>query len=254
MNPPRYSAPRVSDQIAAELETRILEGSLRPGDRLPAERELAVEFGVSRPSLREAIRSLVQKGMLSTRHGGGTHVTDCLDAPFVDHWADMLNSHPNLQHDLLEFRHMLESQAAHFAAERATEADIERLDAAFAALDAVYASNDLSACVDTDVAFHQAIAEAAHNVLIGHQTASLLRIIHRQISRNLEHLHARPARWESLQAQHRAIWLAIREHRPEDAARAARAHVDFVRQSMADTARETERRKTALRRIGEAAA
>ena len=254
MTPLRPAISRVSDLVADELESRILEGALKPGDRLPAERELALELGVSRPSLREAIRTLVSKGLLSTKHGGGTHVTDRLAASFVDPWMAMLNTHPELQRDLLEFRRMLEGQAAYFAAERATEADIERLDAAWAALDAVYASGDLTSCVDTDVAFHQAIAEAAHNVLIGHQTASLLRVIHGHISRNLERLHGRPQRWEILQDQHRAIWQAIRAHQPEAAANAARAHVDFVRQSMADTERESGFRRTALRRRGEVAA
>ena len=251
MPPRRPAVTRIADTIAGELETRILEGSLKPGDRLASERDLAVELGVSRPSLREAIQKLVSKGLLTTRHGGGTTVTDRLEAPFVDPWQQMLDGHPTLQADLLEFRHMLEAQAAYLAAERATDADIERLDAAVAALDAVYASNDLSACIDTDVAFHQAIAEAAHNVLIGHLTASLLRVIHGHISRNLEHLHARPQRWDQLQTQHHAIWRAIREHRPEDAARATQEHIEFVRQSMADTAREEERRNSALRRLGE---
>jgi GntR family transcriptional repressor for pyruvate dehydrogenase complex len=244
---------RISDAVAAELEKRILEGSLRPGDRLPAERELAVEMGVSRPSLREAIQKLVSKGLLTTRHGGGTFVTDRLEAPFVGPWQEMLEGHPMLQHDLLEFRRMLEAQAASLAAERATDVDIERLDAAVAALDAVYASNDLTACIDTDVAFHQAIAEAAHNVFVGHLTSSLLRVIHSYISRNLEHLHARPQRWGQLQAQHHAIWQAIREHKPEAAANASRKHIDFVRQSMADTAKEEERRHSALRRLGDSA-
>lgn len=251
--PQRRPAARIADTVAAEIETRILEGSLKPGDRLPAERELAVDLGVSRPSLREAIQKLVSKGLLTTRHGGGTTVTDRLEAPFVDPWQQMLDGHPTLQSDLLEFRHMLEAQAAYLAAERATDADIERLDAAVAALDAVYASNDLAACIDTDVAFHQAIAEAAHNVLIGHLTSSLLRVIHGHISRNLEHLHARPPRWEKLQVQHHAIWQAIRQHKPEAAARAARDHIEFVRQSMADTEREQERRHTARRRLGETA-
>ncbi len=254
MNQRRLPVTRIADVVAGELETRILEGSLKPGDRLPAERELAVELGVSRPSLREAIQKLVSKGMLVTRHGGGTVVTDHLDAPFVDPWQQMLSAHPMLHTDLLEFRHMLESQAAGLAAERATAADIERLDAAMAALDAVDVvdidSNTLS-YVDADVAFHQVVAEAAHNVLIGHLTASLLRVIHGHIARNVEHLYARPQRRDQLKAQHHAIWQAIREHKPEEATRAARAHIEFVRQSMADTARDEERRSSALRRLGE---
>jgi GntR family transcriptional repressor for pyruvate dehydrogenase complex len=242
---------RVSDAVALMLESRILEGSLRPGDRLPSERDLSVELGVSRPSLRAAIQQLAARGMLATRHGGGTYVTDRLDAHFVDPWQQMLSGHPMLQHDLLEFRQMLESQAAGLAAERATAADLARLDRAHAALESAYAGDDLATCIGNDVAFHQAISEAAHNVLIGHLSASLMRVIHGHVSSNLEHLHKRPQRWGQLKAQHRAIWLAIHEHKPEEAARAARAHIDFVRQSMTDAAMEAERQHVALRRLGE---
>ena len=247
----RLAVTRISDAVVSELETRILEGSLKPGVRLTSERELAVELGVSRPSLREAIHKRVSKGLLTTRHGGGTYVTDRLEAPFVGPWQEMLEGHPKIQSDLLEFREMLESQAAKLAAERTTEADIERLDAAYATLDSVYTANDLSACIDADVAFHQAIAEAAHNVLIGHLASSLLRVIHGHVSRNLEHLHARPQDWDQLRAQHRAIWKSIREHQPEAAASAARGHMEFVRQSMEESAKEEERRHSALRRLGD---
>ncbi|MFZ4481698.1 MAG: FCD domain-containing protein [Rhodoferax sp.] len=242
----------MSDTVAAELEKRILEGSLKPGDRLPAERVLALDLGVSRPSLREAIQKLVSKGLLSTRHGGGTHVTDRLEAHFVDPWQDMLKGHPLLHRDLLEFRQMLESQAAALAAERATDVDIDRLDQIHAALEVTYAGKEMADCIDADVRFHQAIAEAAHNVLIGHLTSSLMRVIHGHVAGNLEHLHARPLRWNQLQAQHRAIWLAIREHKPQEAAQAAREHIEFVRQSIENSSMEEERRQIALRRLGDA--
>ena len=242
---------RLSDTVAAELEKRILEGSLKPGDRLPAERILALDMGVSRPSLREAIQKLVSKDLLSTRHGGGTWVTDRLEAHFVDPWRDLVQGHTSLHRDVLEFRQMLESQAAQLAAERATDVDIRRLDTAFAALEAAYAGDDLAACIDVDVAFHQVIAETAHNVLIGHLSASLMRVIHGHVSSNLEHLHGRPQRWDQLQSQHRAIWQAIRGQKPEEAAQAARDHIEFVRQSMDDNSRESERRLSAMRRGGE---
>jgi GntR family transcriptional repressor for pyruvate dehydrogenase complex len=179
-------------------------------------------------------------------------VTDRLEAHFVDPWQDMLKGHPLLHRDLLEFRQMLESQAAYLAAERALDVDIERLDAHYAALDAAYLSNDMAACIDKDVAFHQAIAEAAHNVLIGHLTASLMRVIHGHVSNNLDHLRAQPKRWDQLRAQHKAIWQAIRHHKPEAAASAARGHIEFVRQSMEDSAVQQERRSSALRRLGTA--
>lgn len=248
MQPSMFGKTRLADTIAAELEKRILEGSLKAGDRLLPERELALDLGVSRPSLREAMQKMVSKGLLSTRHGGGTYVTDRLDAHFVDPWQDMLKDHPLLHRDLLEFRQMLESQAARLAAERATDADLSRIDASYKALEAVYAHDDIPACIDADVAFHQAIAEAAHNVLIGHLTASLMRVIHGHVTSNLAHLHARRQGWGQLQAQHNAIWQAIRERQPQAAAEAARGHIEFVQKSMEDTARDEERRIRALRR------
>jgi GntR family transcriptional repressor for pyruvate dehydrogenase complex len=251
MPPLRPPVARLADAVASALEKRILEGSLKPGDRLPAERDLAVELGVSRPSLREAIQRLAAKGLLTTRHGGGTVVTDRLEAQFAEPWQQMLAGHPLLQRDLLEFRQMLESQAAALAAERATDVDIASLDEAHATLEANYEADQLDACIDADVAFHQVVAEASHNVMIGQLAASLMRVIHGHISRNLAHLHARPARWNELRAQHRAIWLAIRERRPEDAAAAARGHIEFVRQSMDDHARSDARRSVALRRQGQ---
>ena len=247
----RPAAQRLPEIVVMELEKRILEGSLKPGDRLASERDLALELGVSRPSLREAIQRLVSKGLLSTRHGGGTHVTDRLEAHFVDPWQEMLNGHPVLQSDLLEFRQMLESNAARLAAERATDADIERLDTVFAKLEAVYASGDLEACINADAAFHQTIAEAAHNIMFGHLSASLMRLIHGHISDNLQHLHARPPLWNKIHAQHRAIWQAIRKHQPEAAARASDHHIEFVRKSMNDHAQEDARRNIARRRLEE---
>ena len=245
----RIGVQRIADAVASELEARILEGSLKPGNRLPSERDLAVELGVSRPSLREAIQKLISRGLLSSRHGGGTYVTDSLEAPFVDPWQKMLDEHPRLQEDMLEFRHMLEAEAAAMAANRATDADLQRLQQAFAKLEAAFAEDDLMVQVDADLAFHQAIAEAAHNVLFGHMSASLLRVIHGHLTKNLSHLHARPSQWSQLSSQHRAIWLAIQARQPEAAAAAARVHIDFVRKNMVENERASGRRDTAARRL-----
>ena len=244
------SVARIADVIAQELETRILEGVWKQGDRLPSERDLALELGVSRPSLREAIQKLVSKGLLRTRHGGGTYVTDQLEAPFVDPWQTMLTGHPMLQSDMLEFREMLESQAAYLAAERATAADLTLIETRYNELEQFFTGQDLTGCIEKDVAFHQALAEASHNVLIGHLTASLFRVIHGHISSNLDHLWVRRPSWDQLTSQHRAIWHAIRDHQPEAAAKAAGSHIEFVRQSMADTAKVADWSKSALRRLG----
>jgi len=243
------TAQRLSDVVATELETRILEGSLKPGDRLPSERELAVELGVSRPSLRGALQSLVAKGLLITRHGGGTFVTDSMQAAFTDPWQQMLKDHPDIHGDMLEFRHMLEGQAAQLAAERGTEEDFERIRACHEALERALAARDLEQCIKTDVEFHQAIADASHNVMIGHLSSSLHKIMEGHVQSNLEYLTARPELWAQLQVQHRAIWEAVSERRMEQAGRAARQHLDFVQQTMRETMKDEERRSAASRRL-----
>ena len=240
---------RISDVIAASLERRILEASLKPGDRLPPERELAIEFGVSRPSLREAIQKLASKGMVQSRQGGGTYVTDRLESSFFDPWQDMLGAHPNLREDMLEFRRMLEGQAAEWAAERATEADQTRLDQAFAALNDAFLADDLETRSRADIAFHQAIGEASHNVLIGHLSAAMLRLMHDNIRLNLGELNSVPAAGSLLKSQHAAIHAAIRERKPQAARAAAETHIDFVRETLAQSLRSVARRESAARRL-----
>ncbi|UCV02241.1 GntR family transcriptional regulator [Dechloromonas denitrificans] len=245
----KFHVPRISDAVAASLERRILEGSLKPGDRLPPERELSTELGVSRPSLREAIQKLASKGMVQSRQGGGTYVTDRLESSFFDPWQDMMGAHPNLREDLLEFRRMLEGQAAEWAAERATEADMTRLDQTFAALNEAFAGDDLNLRSKADIAFHQAVGESSHNALLGHLSATLLRLMHDNIRLNLGELKNIPAAGTLLKSQHAAIHAAIRERKPQAARAAAETHIDFVRETLAQSLRSAARRESAARRL-----
>ncbi len=247
--PNKLQVPRISDAVASTLERRILEGSLKAGDRLPPERELAAELGVSRPSLREAIQKLASKGMVNSRQGGGTFVTDALESSFFDPWQDMMGSYPNLREDMLEFRRMLEGQAAEWAAERATEADIQRLDQAFQTLQASFLGDDTARRSDADIAFHQAVGDAAHNVLLGHLSAALLRLMHDNIRLNLGELKGVPAASRLLMSQHEAIYNAVRDSKPQAARAAAETHIDFVRETLAQTLRSVARRETAERRL-----
>lgn len=239
---------RLSDSVALELERRMLEGSLRPGQRLPPERELAAQLGVSRPSLREGLRKLASKGLVESRQGGGTFMTDRLQAAFVDPWKDLLGQHPDLQHDLLELRHMLEGQAAELAAQRANELDLERVGRAHEQLQQAFAGDDIEACAQADVQYHQAIAEASHNALLAHLTASMHRLIHDLVLQNLGYLRTRPDDWAQLGRQHREIWTALQARRAVAVAQAARRHIGFVRDTMERSERDQLRLESTRRR------
>ncbi|EXI75352.1 MAG TPA: FCD domain-containing protein [Candidatus Accumulibacter phosphatis] len=245
----KLKLPRIPDAVAHQLETRIIEGSLKPGDRLPAERELALELGVSRPSLREAIKQLVSRGLLLSRHGGGTFVTDRLATSFSDPWQQLLEQHPFLHDDVLEFRHLLEASAAALAAQRATDADLQRLEQAYQHVDAAYAGSDRSAQVAADVAFHLTIAESAHNAVFAHLLASILRLLHEHVRHSLREMSVSAETGRQLMAQHRAIRDAIASRQPEAARLAAEAHISHVRQRLIDVATSAQRQQRSLRHL-----
>ena len=160
---------RLSDDIVERIEALILEGSFQAGERLPAERALAEEFGVSRPSLREAIQKLVARGLLISRHGGGTFVSESLGSSFRDPMVELLEHNPEAQRDLIEFRHTLEGSCAYYAALRATEPDRERLKTAFERVqDSYLRQGRISRAEEgrNDALFHLAIAEASHNAVL----------------------------------------------------------------------------------------
>ena len=119
---------RTADTVIRQIEDLILDGVLRPGDRLPAERELAVEIDVSRPILRDALKELEARGLVSSRPGEGTYVAQVLGTVFEPAMVELVRRHPRAVSDYLEFRREVEGLASAFAAERATPADIAILD------------------------------------------------------------------------------------------------------------------------------
>ncbi|CAD5106371.1 GntR family transcriptional regulator [Zestomonas carbonaria] len=246
---------RLSDDIVARIESMILEGTLKPGERLPAERTLAEQFGVSRPSLREAIQKLVAKGLLVSRQGGGNYVVDTLGSTFSDPLLQLLENNPEAQRDLLEFRHTLEGSCAYYAALRATEVDHQRLRAAFEALQTCYtrAPSKISRAEEgaADASFHLAIAEASHNAVLLHTIRGLFDLLKRNVVTNIGGMYAqRSETRDMLMSQHRALFEAIIEGRAEDAREVSSRHIHYVQEVLSEAQREVERTARAQRRQG----
>ncbi|MCP4988198.1 MAG: GntR family transcriptional regulator, partial [Colwellia sp.] len=160
---------KLSDIILAQLEAMIIEGSLPPGEKLLPERELAQQFEVSRPSLREAIQKLEAKGLVTRKQGGGTFVCDNLLNGFSDPLFELMSNNNESQFDLLEFRHGIEGMASYYAAMRGTPADFELIQAKHDEI----GNNQLEAGEDdfraeaaAVVEFHLAICAASHNAVI----------------------------------------------------------------------------------------
>ena len=119
---------RVSDEIVDQVKTLISQGILQPGDRLPPERDLIKEFGVSRPSLREALNSLVAQGFLEVKQGNRTFVKSITAEKLQDPLLVLIKADTQGIFDLIEVRKAMESWGAFHAAQRVTKEDIRRLE------------------------------------------------------------------------------------------------------------------------------
>jgi len=245
---------RLSDDIVARLEAMILEGTLKAAERLPAERVLAEQFGVSRPSLREAIQKLAAKGLLSSRQGGGTYVCESLGSTFSDPLMHLLENNVDAQRDLLEFRHTLEGSCAYYAALRATDMDRQRLGEAFERLQDCYGrAGEVTRAEEgaADASFHLAIAEASHNAVLLHTIRGLFDLLKRNVVTNIGGMYAlRGETRGMLNAQHRALFEAIMEGRAEDARALSNQHIDYVQEVLADVVQQEAREQRAQRRQG----
>lgn len=245
---------RLSDDIVEQLEGMILEGTLKSGERLPAERALAEQFGVSRPSLREAIQKLAAKGLLVSRQGGGNYVVESLGSTFSDPLLHLLENNPEAQRDLLEFRQTLEASCAYYAALRATEVDRERLTAAFEELQDCYTRSDEMSRAEegaADARFHLAIAEASHNAVLLHTIRGLFDLLKRNVVTNIGGMYQqRTETRDMLINQHRDLYLAIIEGRAEQAREVSTRHLLYVQEVLEEVRQEVQRMARAERRKG----
>lgn len=245
---------RLSDGIVERLEAMLLEGTLKAGERLPAERALAEQFGVSRPSLREAIQKLVAKGILVSRQGGGHFVIESLGATFSDPLMALLENSTHAQQDLLEFRHTLEASCAWYAAQRATEGDRERLTAAFECLaDCYRRPAEVSRLEEgaADASFHLAIAEASHNAVLLHTIRGLFDLLKRNVVTNIGGMYRqRSETRDMLISQHRELYEAIMSGQADLAREVSSRHILYVQEVLLEAQQEAERVARAERRRG----
>ncbi|MDK2777582.1 MAG: GntR family transcriptional regulator [Pseudomonadota bacterium] len=250
MSDDRIRATKISDMIADRLESMILEGSLTPGQKMPPERELAQQFDVSRPSLREALHRLEAKGLVNRRQGGGTFVSADIGMSFVDPLMQLFKTHSEFNYDLLEFRHAMEEVAAHYAALRATDSDREIIRQRYDEwLQGHNGRIGYQQEAELDWRFHLAIAEASHNAVLLHSMRALFNLFKATITTNLEYLYSKEDRRDEILRQHTAIRDAVLNRDPKAAQQAVSDHLAFVEETLQQSSRFESHSKRSLRRI-----
>lgn len=239
---------RLAEAIAGHLEEMILEGVLRPGEKLHAERDLAERLAVSRPSLRDALGLLERKGLLvSTK--SGTFVAQFL-GPLSAPLAALFGSNDErVMADYFEYRLMLEGEAATLAATRATDVDLAEIGRHLDRIEEAHAAADSAAESDVDVDLHVLIYEAAHNVVLLHFMRAMADMLRKGIFYSREQLYQRPGVRDALKAQHVELGRAVIARDPARAQKAARDHIRFTFDTIEAIRRDDLRRAASLRRV-----
>lgn len=239
----------VAEAVVVQIERLIIGGVLKGGQKLPSERELSETMDVSRPKVREAIKILEDRDLLTVRHGEGTFVKPLAGAALSPTIIDLFARHPSAFYDYLEFRREVEGFAAFAAAQRATAEDKEILRRRLADMEEAHVKGDAAREAEVDVAFHISIVDAAHNSMLIHMMASIYQLMSRGVFYNRKYLIDLTDARDSLLEQHRAIAAAVLSSDPEAASQAAGAHLDFVENRFRDSDNVTRRASLARKRL-----
>lgn len=214
----------LTQAVAEHLRNLIHSGTVGPGERLPAERELAEQLGVARISLREAIKTLQQDGYVEVRRGatGGTYVTE-LQEPLA-RWRARMKTESGEFDDIIDFRIALEVDAARLAAVRRDRTDLANLRAA---IEKLAQADCLAAFRLTDSQFHGALARASRNVRL----ENAIQVARGELFSPYDLLpYAEPV--EESVRDHQRIYQAVRDRDPSAADAAMREHIERTRQQL----------------------
>jgi len=169
----KIASEKLSHAVTHQIEELILRGILRPGERLPAERELSERLGVSRPSLREAISDLQDRGLLSSKAGAGIYVADVLGNAFSPALVRLFSTHDEAVFDYVSFRRDMEGLAAERAAKLGSDTDLKVINTLFEKMETAHNRRNPADEARLDADFHLSIIEASHNVIMLHMMRSM---------------------------------------------------------------------------------
>jgi GntR family transcriptional repressor for pyruvate dehydrogenase complex len=223
-----------TDQVVAFVRDLIVRGRLRPGDRLPAERELATRIGVSRPSVRAGLHALAAMGVVRSRHGSGTYIPDGPPALGSEPLSFLAALHGFTREEMYEARTILEVEAAALAAERATPEHLATLADEVAGL---FESRDNPQLfLLHDINFHRGVADAAKNPIVGTLVGMVSALYYERRRATAE--RASDSDLRDAAEAHRRIYQAIRAR---DAMAARRAMSDHLLQASRYQAAELDK-------------
>ncbi|MDD8023026.1 MAG: FCD domain-containing protein [Paracoccaceae bacterium] len=242
----KIESEKLASAVVRQIEGLILQGILRPGERLPSERELSERLAVSRPSLREAVAELQEAGLLTTRAGAGIYVADVLGSAFSPALIQLFAQNEQAVFDYLSFRRDMEGLAAERAARLGSDTDLALVDTLFKRMEAAHSKRNPADEAELDAQFHMAIVEASHNIIMLHMMRAMFDLLSEGVFYNRSVMFRnRPTR-DALLEQHRAINIAIQARDGVAARAAVAAHMDYVELALSEQ-RKAERHEALAR-------
>lgn len=242
----KIESEKLALAVVHQIEELILQGILRPGERLPSERELSERLGVSRPSLREAVADLQEAGLLTTRAGAGIFVAEVLGSAFSPALIQLFSGSEQAVFDYVSFRRDMEALAAERAARLASDTDLMVIDTLFTRMEAAHQKRNPTDEAELDAQFHMAIIEASHNVIMLHMMRAMFEMLREGVFYNRAAMFRQRTTRDDLLEQHRAINIAVQARDPAAARAAVAAHMDYVEASLTDQ-RKADRNESLAR-------
>ena len=222
------TSEKLSKSVIRQVEQLILRGILRPGERLPSERELAEKLAVSRPSLREALSELQVSGLLTSRARAGIFVAEVLGSAFSPALMRLFGTHDEAVYDYLAFRKDLEGLAAERAARVGSNTDLKVINAIYTKMETAQSKRSSEEEARLDAQFHMSICEAGHNVVMLHMMRSMYELLQTGVFYNRQATFRQRSGRSELLDQHRSINEAVQARDPDAARVAVHDHLDFV--------------------------
>jgi GntR family transcriptional repressor for pyruvate dehydrogenase complex len=225
-----------TEQVVAHVRSLIERGELRPGDRLPAERDLATQIGVSRPTVRAGLRALAAMGVVRSRHGSGTYIPDGPPMLGSEPLSFLAALHGFTREEMYEARRILEVGAAGLAAERASSDQVATLAEEVASLFASMA--DPQRFLRHDIEFHRAVAAASGNPIVASLVEMVSALYYERRRQTAE--RATDRNLHDAAEMHRRIYQAIRARDPNTARQVMNEHLMQASEYQAQEAAEQE--------------
>ena len=217
----------ISEEVFDQIKAAIESGKLKPGSKLPTERELVKQLEVSRVPIREALKLLSNVGLIETRQGGGSYVCSVLNNRLRDPLDILIRDNDEKLFELVEVRKEIETWTAYYAAKEASPDQLSKLKDILAAMKKHLGKNEMAPDA-LDMEFHLVIAQSSSNTIRAHLLHTIQKIFSDYLRVTIEAICRDETSLQKLYEQHAHIYEAISQHNPEKARRAVDRHLSYV--------------------------